>query len=176
MHSLTRARGRLLKMLAFPPGLLGQCLLSPLLLPLARSPREERRRFALALPDCPLLLPPLRGPDSEHRSQRVPPTANICGGFWLFTSGGARALRPEGVGPPGRTRPGAVLVDDTLALPLPVPARAPLLAQLGVLACEAAFPTLSSVGLQLPVFPRVPFLACELAFLVCTVQIKVVSI
>ena len=124
---------------------------------------------------CPLFpATSLRGP--EHRSRRVPSPANICGGFWLFTSGGARALRPEGVGPPGRTRPGAVLVDDTLALPLPVPARAPLLAQLGVLACEAAFPTLSSVGLQLPVFPRVPFLACELAFLVCTVQIKVVSI
>ena len=33
-----------------------------------------------------------------------------------------------------------------------------------------------SVGLQLPVFSRVPFLVSELACLVCTVQNKVVSI
>ena len=35
---------------------------------------------------------------------------------------------------------------------------------------------LSTVCLQLPVFPHVPFLACDLACSVCTVQIKVVSI
>ena len=38
-------------------------------------------------------------------------------------------------------RPGAVLVGVTRALPLPVPARAALLARLGVLACEAVFPS-----------------------------------
>ena len=54
--------------------------------------------------------------------------------------------------------PAAVLVGDTfkLALPLPVPARAPFLARLGVLACEAVFPS------------PAPCLACA-------VQIKVVS-
>ena len=34
---------------------------------------------------------------------------------------------------------------------------------------------LSTVGLQLPVFPHVPFLACDLACLVCPVQIKLVT-
>ena len=69
---------------------------------------------------------------------------------------------------------------DTLAIPLPVPAQAPLLARLGVLACEAVFPSQSplSPGLpqpEPPVFPCVLFLACDLACLACTVQIKVVS-
>ena len=52
---------------------------------------------------CPLFpATSLRGP--EHRSRRVPSPANICGGFWLFTSGGgARAPRPDGGGPPGRS-------------------------------------------------------------------------
>ena len=73
---------------------------------------------------------------------------------------------------------------DIRALLLPVPTLAPLLALLGVLACEAAAmiskPCCPSppvtVGLQLPLFPRAPFLACDLACLVCTVQIKDVSI
>ena len=34
---------------------------------------------------------------------------------------------------------------------------------------------LSTVRLQLPVFPCVPFLACDFACLACTVQTKVVS-
>ena len=91
--------------------------------------------------------PALRG--SEHRSRRVPPTANICGGFWLFTSGGARAPRPDGPRSAREeprqhvlpARPGAVHVGAICALPLPVPARAPLLARVGVLACEAVFPS-----------------------------------
>ena len=37
-----------------------------------------------------------------HRPWRVPPTAYLGGGFWLFTSGGARVPRPDGGGPPGR--------------------------------------------------------------------------
>ena len=35
---------------------------------------------------------------------------------------------------------------------------------------------LLTVGLQLPVFPRVPYLVCDLAYLMCTIQIKVVSL
>ena len=68
--------------------------------------------------------PALRGP--EPRLRCVPPTANICGGFGIFISGRARALRPAGGGRGGGglvlrvpARPGAVLV---------------------VLACEAVFP------------------------------------
>ena len=45
--------------------------------------------------------PALRGP--VHRSRSVPPTAYIGGGFWLFPSVGARAPRPDGGGPPGRS-------------------------------------------------------------------------
>ena len=73
----------------------------------------------------------LRGP--EHRSRSVPPTANISGGFWLFTKftsgGGARApcLRRGSAWArqhvlPARPGPGAVLVGDPSALSLPVPA------------------------------------------------------
>ena len=59
----------------------------------------------------------------------------------------------------------------TRALPFPVPARAPLLARSGILAL--CFPALlSTVGLKLPLFPWFPFLACDLASLGCTVQIK----
>ena len=92
-------RGTLLArlgMLALPPGPLVPSPLCPLLLPLASSPRGERRRFALALAGCPL-LPALRGP------RCVPPTVNISCGLCLFTSGGARAPRPDGGGPPGRS-------------------------------------------------------------------------
>ena len=51
------------------------------------------------------------------------------------------------------------------------------------LPCEGLLPLrccspalLSIVCLLLPAFPQIPFLACDLACLVCTVQIKVVSI
>ena len=81
--------------------------------------------------------PALRGP--VHKSRNVPPTAYIGGGFRLFTSGGARALRPDGGGPPGRCldRPSSAL--GRARSSCPVPARAPLLARLGVLAFEAVF-------------------------------------
>ena len=84
----------------------------------------------------------------EHRSRRVPPTAPLCGGFGVFTSGGARAPRPDGEGPPGRRL-------DSMSYPRSGPcgrllgppascARAspgPLLARLGVLPWEAVFPS-----------------------------------
>ena len=44
--------------------------------------------------------PALRRP--VHRPWRVPPMAYRGGGFRLFTSGGTRAPRPDGRGPPGR--------------------------------------------------------------------------
>ena len=52
---------------------------------------------------CSPLPSALRGP--EHRSRRVPPTAHIRvgGGFWIFTSGGARAPCPDGGVPPGKS-------------------------------------------------------------------------
>ena len=53
-----------------------------------------------------------------------------------------------------------------------MPARAPLLAWLGLLVCEAVFP--SPVVLR-RLLSRVPFLVSDLGCLVCTVQIKVVS-
>ena len=74
----------------------------------------------------------------------------------------ARPTRSAGSGPCGRH----------LALPLPVPARAPLLPGWGSRLVRRCFQALlSTVGLPLPVFPRVPFLACDLACLVCPVQI-----
>ena len=60
------------------------------------------------------------------------------------------------------TRPGAVLVGDARALPLPVPARAPLLARLGVLASDAVFPS-PAVHRRLAA-PCVPL--CSLSLLV----------
>ena len=128
-----------LRMLALPPGIMGPCLLCPLLLPLARFLRRglgghgSHSLWQVVHCSPPPGSPALRGP--THRSRSVPPTANICGGFWLFTSGGARAPRPDGGGhgPPGPSLAGPAAV-------------------------------------------RVPFLVSDLACLVCTVQIEVVSI
>ena len=111
----------------------------PLLLPLARFLRRglggpgSHSLWQVVHCSPPPGSPALRGP--THRSRSVPPTANICGGFWLFTSGGARAPRPDGGGhgPPGPSLAGPAAV-------------------------------------------RVPFLVSDLACLVCTVQIEVVSI
>ena len=76
---------------------------------------------------------------------------------------GVRAARAVPRQPVLPARPGAVLVGDAQVFPLPVPARAPLLAGklalLGVLACESVFPSpVFYVGLRLPVFSRVPLL------------------
>ena len=115
-------------MLALPQDLLGPSLLR--LLPWG-SVGDSHSLWQLVY--CSPPPPALQGP--EHRSRRVPPTANICGGFWLFTSGGARAPRPDGGGhgPPGPSLAGPAAV-------------------------------------------RVPLLVSDLACLVCTVQIEVVSI
>ena len=109
----------------------------------------------------------------------------ISGGFWLCTSGGARAPRSDSGGPPGRSL-------DSTSYPLgrarsswasPWPSRFlrpreplswPGWGSWIVRRCFQAL--LSAVGLRLPVFPRVPFLACDLACLAYTVQIKVVSV
>ena len=109
--------------------------------------------------------PALRGP--EPRLRCVPPTANICGGFGIFISGRARALRPDGGG-----RGGAASSSES---------RLGRERSLWSWLVRRCFHTLlSTVGLpvQLLVFPRVPFLACaiDLAYLVCAVQIKVVSL
>ena len=67
-------------------------------------------------------------------------------------------------------RPELVTVGVTRPLLLPAPVRAPLLAWLGVVACEVLFR--SSIVLSRPVAPfalHVPFLAYDLASLVCTV-------
>ena len=101
---------------------------------------------------CSPPLPALRRP--VHRPWRVPPTAYLGGGFWLFISDGARrtgsaptaGVRPGGAltarpprsagrGPRER-RPGPPTSSARAAA-----ARAPLLARLGVLACEAVFPS-----------------------------------
>ena len=124
--------------------------------------------------------PPPR-PSEALSTGRGPPTATLCGGFGAFTSGGARAPRPAGGGPPGEeprlhvlpARPGAVIVDDTRALPLPVPARAPLL---GVLACEAVFPSPAVHRRLAALFVLPRSFPCDLACLVCTVQIKIIYI
>ena len=118
--------------------------------------------------------PALGGP--EHRSRRFPPAATLCGGFGICTSGGARARPPTaGVRPGGASdalpaRRGAVLVGDTRFL-----CPRELLSQPGkgswlVRRCFQA--PLSSVGWPLPVFPRAPFLACDLA---CSTAWRVLS-
>ena len=67
------------------------------------------------------------------------------------------------------TQPGAGLEGAIWALPLPVPARASLLARLGILACEAEFPSLAIPRrLEAPCVPPCSFPACDLACLVCT--------
>ena len=65
----------------------------------ASAVRTHYRRFSNA-PRHPGPPPALRRP--VHRPWRVPPTAYLGGDFWLFTSGGARAPRPDGGGPPGQ--------------------------------------------------------------------------
>ena len=97
--------------------------------------------------------PVLQGP--EHRSRRV--RAGVCLG------GDSTALPTRSAGSWAILCPAAS-----------VPARAPLLARLGILACEAV--SLSpAVHSRLPVFPRVPFLTGDLACLAFAVQMKVVS-
>ena len=122
-----------LSMLALPPGPLGPCLLCPLLLPLACSPPGGPRWFALAMAGCPLLPatsgPPRPCPPVAER----PADGHICGGFCHIASGGAHAPRQDGGGPPG---PSLARTSSPLglwaalgaiwALPLSVPARAPL--------------------------------------------------
>ena len=129
-------RGRLLahlRMLALPPGLLGPCLLYPLLLPLASSPRGSvgDLHSLWQVVHCSPPPPARRGP--ERRSWCVPPTVNISGCFRLFTqaSGGAHAPRPDGgvrLGGASTARPtrsaGRCPRGRHLALPLPVAARA----------------------------------------------------
>ena len=135
-----------LRKMTLPPCHLGPCPLSPLLLPLAWG---GPRRFALALrlAGCPLfpatfssLRPcaPVEGRPADglprwrlpalhlRRRSRAAPRRRV-----------SRAERQPVLPAPL----GAVLVGAARALPLPVPARAPLLARLGVLACEAVFPS-----------------------------------
>ena len=66
-------------------------------------------------------------------------------------------------------RPGAVLVGDTRALPLPVPARTPLLARIGVLACEAVF---SSRRLAAPIVAPYSFRRRKLPAMIETTSRK----
>ena len=78
---------------------------SPLLLPLADISWGSVGDSHSLWPGvhCSPLPSALRGP--EHRSRLVPPTAHIRvgGGFWIFTSGGARAPCPDGGVPPGKS-------------------------------------------------------------------------
>ena len=123
----------------------------------------------------------------EHRSRCVPPTVNISGGFWLFTSGGAQARAP----PEGVRRGGASTARPTCSagrgprrryLGPPAPcARASraLLALPWVPACHggAALPSPAfHCRLAAPRVPPCSFpFACAAACLARTVQIKAVS-
>ena len=89
----------------------------------APSPRHLRPSESAALSTC-------RG-GSRRRSTSV-----AISGSSLPA---ALAHRTPPAGVPARPGAGAVFVCDILALPLLLPARAPLLARLGVLACEAVF-------------------------------------
>ena len=170
-----------LRMLALPPGLLGQCLLCPLLLPLACSPRGG----ALALRTCygwlstarRHLLPSEALCTGSGASRRRPTFVAASG------SSGARAPRPAVGGPPGRSlarsagrgfcgRRTGPPASSARASPYQNPAGGSGLWG-GVGRCFPAL--LFNVGLQLPVFSLVPFLVSDLACLVCTFQIKVVS-
>ena len=87
--------------------------------------------------------------------------------------GSARAEPRQHVLP---ARPGAVLVGAICPAASCVRV-SPSLSPAGGPGSSGCFPALLfTVGLQLHVFPRVPFLVCDLACLVCTVQIKVVSL
>ena len=79
--------------------------------------------------------PALRGP--EPRLRCVPPTANICGGFGIFTSGRARAPRPDGGGRAGDASSSRLGRERSLWATLGPSRRAPR-------AC--ASPSLSPVG------------------------------
>ena len=122
--------------------------------------RNTVRKFSLAEEHTALNLFPLHFWRSYLSSM-----ATFCGGIGIFTSGSARAPRPDGGGPPRSAPrlnvlpapeaaplltlpravlapwPGAVIVGDTRALSLPVPVRAPLLARYGVVDCEVVFPS-----------------------------------
>ena len=163
-----------LRMLALPPGLLGQCLLCPLLLPLACSPRGG----ALALRTCygwlstarRHLLPSEALCTGSGASRRRPTFVAASG------SSGARAQPPAGGGPIGRSlsrRAGRGFCGRRSGRfqcprePLSKPGW-------GSWLVGRCFPALLfNVGLQLPVFSLVPSLVSDLACLVCTFQIKV---
>ena len=149
----------------------------PLLL-LARFPREGAsaiRTRSGRLSAAPHHLRPSETLSTGRGASRRRPTSVAASGSSLPAALARRA-------PTAGSRPGGA----STARParsagsgpcVPGPARAPLLAGLGSRLVRRCFQApLSTVGLQLPVFPRVPFLACDLACLVCTVQIKVVSI
>ena len=130
MPPLTRGPvlAHLLK-LALPPFHLGQCPLCPLLIPWGRALGVHTRYGRLSNAPPASGPPPLALQGPVHLSWSVPPTAYTCGGFWLFTSGGARTPRQDGGSLPWRSldSPSSplgqpVLVGDAWALPLPVPA------------------------------------------------------
>ena len=136
-----------LRKLTLPPGHLGQCPLSPLLLPLARIPGGGPRRFALALAGCPLLpatFSSLRpcAPVEERPADGLPRWRLPALHFRRRSRAAPRRRVSRAERQPVLPAPlGAVLVGAARALPLPVSASAPLLARLGVLACEAVFPS-----------------------------------
>ena len=166
-----------LRMLALPPGLSGQCLQCPLLLPLACSPCGGPKA-GLGCSHCygrlstaPRHLPPSEALCTGSGASRRRPTFVAASG-----SSGARAQPPAGGGPIGRSlsrRAGRGFCGRRSGRfqcprePLSKPGW-------GSWLVGRCFPALLfNVGLQLPVFSLVPSLVSDLACLVCTFQIKV---
>ena len=94
------ALGRTFALPSYPehPELFRRCAFSRvrgLLLLLASPSRGECRRFALALPGCPLLPATSGSCGAEPRQRRVAPTAPHAAASG-FSSGGAHAPHPGG--------------------------------------------------------------------------------
>ena len=160
--------------MAFPPGLLGECLLfvppsAGLLSPEGASAIATRSG---RLSTAPRHLRPPEALSTDRRgacrdSRRRPTSQAVAA--WGSSIPAALARRVPSDSPRlGSTRekprqyvlparPGAVIVHDMISKP-----------------CCPSPPVTG--GLQLPLFPSAPFLACDLACLVCTAHIKVVSI
>ena len=153
---LTRAGGPLLahlRLLALPLGLLGPGAVSPVSPspspgPFSPGGASVIRARSGRVSTAPRYLRPSAALSTGRGASRRRPTSESVAASGSSLPAALARRAPTGGFRLGRastaqlpTRPGAVLVGDARALPLPVPARAPLLARLGVLASDAVFPS-----------------------------------
>ena len=191
---LTRAGGPLLahlRLLALPLGLLGPGAVSPVSPspspgPFSPGGASVIRARSGRVSTAPRHFRPSETLGTGRGASRRRPTSVAASGSSLPAVLARRA--PTGGGPPGRSLDStsyplgrelsswATLWPSRFLCPckpLALPGQ-PRWGSWLVRRCFQAL--LFPVSLRLPVFPRVPFLACNLAFLACTVQIQVVCI